>query len=194
MRLFLLNPAIAFESNDVARRSKVSRTSARRELAHLLRAGLIKKKTFYAYIQGTRKGKRVSLRKKVSGYVFEEKFPYKEALSSFLSNATSMREQDVLKKLSGSGKLKFVVVAGIFVRDIDSRVDMLIVADAIKKPVLERAIKDIEANVGREIRYAVFSTADFKYRLSVYDRLIRDILDYPHQTVVDRFGISQMKA
>jgi hypothetical protein len=58
----------------------------------------------------------------------------------------------------------------------------------MKESRLKSAIRDLEAHIGHELRYAAFSTADFTYRLGVYDRLIRDILDYPHQIIVDKLN------
>src|SRR3989344_4479321 len=43
-----------------------------------------------------------------------------------------------------------------------------------------------ETAPGREIRYAVFSTPEFRYRLTIQDRLIRDTLDYPHLVLLDK--------
>jgi hypothetical protein len=47
----------------------------------------------------------------------------------------------------------------------------------------------MEAEIGKELRYAYFSTDEFRYRLSMYDKLIRDILDYPHRVLLDKLGI-----
>ena len=47
----------------------------------------------------------------------------------------------------------------------------------------------IEAEVGKEIKYAILETDDFKYRLGVGDRLIRDIMDYPHDVALDKLGM-----
>jgi hypothetical protein len=54
---------------------------------------------------------------------------------------------------------------------------------------LERAIRDIESEVGKELTYAAFKTDDFIYRLGMYDKFIRDILDYPHEKILDKIGI-----
>jgi hypothetical protein len=38
--------------------------------------------------------------------------------------------------------------------------------------------------LGKELAYAVFDTNDFKYRVSMYDKLLRDMFDYPHERLV----------
>jgi len=39
------------------------------------------------------------------------------------------------------------------------------------------------------VRYAAFPSDEFQYRLDVYDKLIRDVFDYPHRIIVDRIDI-----
>jgi hypothetical protein len=63
------------------------------------------------------------------------------------------------------------------------------VGDGVKKAKLDSIIKSVEAEVGKELRYAFFSTDEFKYRMSMYDKLVRDILDYPHKVLLDKLGI-----
>src|SRR3989344_4541911 len=172
IRLFVFNPRIVYELTDIVKRTKVPEKIVRAEIVGLRSAGLIKTKTFYKDVIEKRGKSKVVVRRRVKGIVLEEKFPYLQALSSFLINASPVKETDVLKRLSGVGKLKFVAIAGIFLKDFESRLDILVVGDKLKRRLLERAIRRLESEIGREIRFAVFSSNDFKYRLSVYDRLI----------------------
>ena len=59
----------------------------------------------------------------------------------------------------------------------------------MKESKLKAVIRDLEAMMGIELRYAAFSTNDFMYRMSIYDRLLRDVLDYPHQIIVDKLAV-----
>ncbi len=102
---------------------------------------------------------------------------------------TSFTSNSIMKRLSGVGKLKFVLVSGVFIQDFDSRVDILVVGDRIKSSALERAIRILESEVGKELRYAFFETNDFTYRLNIYDRLVRDIIDHPHQKIINKIGL-----
>jgi spore coat polysaccharide biosynthesis predicted glycosyltransferase SpsG len=86
------------------------------------------------------------------------------------------------------GKLKLLAVSGIFIQNDDSRIDMLIVADDVKDRSLKNLVSTLESEVGKELRYAILGSQDFKYRLGIHDRLVRDVFDYPHQVVVDRLG------
>jgi hypothetical protein len=100
-----------------------------------------------------------------------------------------MSSSSVTRKLGRHGKLKLVIVSGIFIQDPDSRIDLLVVGDSIRENSLKNSISTLESEIGKQIRYTVFQTEDFKYRLGVYDRLVKDILDYPHQVVLDKIGL-----
>ncbi len=68
--------------------------------------------------------------------------------------------------------------------------DILAVGDRLDEKKLGNAVRALEAELGRELRYAAFSTEEFKYRRGVYDRLIRDVFDYPNRIPLDRMGIT----
>ncbi len=55
--------------------------------------------------------------------------------------------------------------------------------------ILRNRVRVLEAELGKEIRYAAMSTQDFFYRLNMSDKLLRDILDYPHSIAFDRLNI-----
>jgi predicted nucleotidyltransferase len=75
------------------------------------------------------------------------------------------------------------LISGIFIKNKDSRVDILVVGDRLRKSRVEEEVKKLEAEIGTELIYAVFETKEFNYRLSMYDKLIRDILDFPHEVI-----------
>jgi hypothetical protein len=82
-----------------------------------------------------------------------------------------------------------VIVSGVFIQNTDSRVDLLIVGDNLKRTAIDRIVKNMEAEIGKELIFASFETSDFHYRLGMYDKLVRDILDYPHQKLLDKIGL-----
>lgn len=194
MRLFLLNQDIYFEPKDIASRSKVSSASVRKELANLMSFGFIKKKALppktKRKISKKKKKGKVSSGSRRFSYVFDHGFPYTDALSSILVEKDTVSKGDMATRFRRAGKIKALVVSGIFIKEKDSRVDILVVGDGIKRPVVDRLVKDFEAELGKELSYAVFETPEFIYRLGMRDKLVSDILDYPHQMVVDSIGLS----
>jgi stalled ribosome alternative rescue factor ArfA len=186
MRLFLLNPEEPFDIDMISSKSKVDKKNTRKECGALEKSGLIKKKIFYKTIEKKKRGKISFSKKKSSGYILNQTFTHISALKNLLINSETLEKNLLLKKLSKVGKLTFVVVSGIFTQDEDSRVDILIVGNNINKSALINTIKGIEAEIGKELAYAFFETQDFQYRLGMYDKLVRDILDYPHQILIDK--------
>ena len=71
--------------------------------------------------------------------------------------------------------------------------DILVVGDHIKNAKLLSVLSSIEAELGKELRYAVFETSDFQYRLGIYDKLIRDILDSRHENILNKLGLESQK-
>lgn len=189
MRLFLLNPDNAYDVIDVAQRTKVSIPTARREIILLEKIRLARKKTYTVEVEHWR-GKSVQVeRRKVQGWTLNVRFSYLSQLRSLLVNTPALLPSQILQKISSAGKIKLLIIAGIFIQQPDSRVDLLVVGDGLKSGVLENAVRVIESEVGKEIRYTAFETKEFQYRLGIYDKLVRDILDYPHETVVDRLEV-----
>lgn len=188
LRLFVFNEGENFENSDVEKRARVSKESVRIETLMMEKIGLIKRRTFYAEAERGVGRKKKVVKKKVKGWTLNPNFIYLQALRSFLLTTAPFQQNNISKKLQTVAKCKLIVIAGSFIQDWNSRLDLLLVADNVNTARLEHAIKDIEAELGKELRYAVFSTTDFTYRMNIYDKLIRDVLDYPHQTVMNKLG------
>lgn len=189
MRLFLFNPDQAFDLEDSVLKTKSGAREVRREISGLEKIKLIKKRIFFKEVKKENVKKSEGVKKKTNGWILNPDFHYLTELQGLLINAQLIRHGEILRRLSRAGKLKALIVSGVFIQDLDSRVDLLIVGDNLKKFALENAIKTIESEIGREINYTAFETPDFLYRLGVCDKLIRDILDYRHEKVLDRIGI-----
>lgn len=173
LRLFVFNEEQAFPSAEVAFRTKTPKESVRRELAVLLAAGVIRKKVAK---QGT-------------AYAASRKFPHFEALQAFLRASTNISDADTVQALRRGGNLRLVALSGLFTGAVETKVDILIVGDKLEDRQLEAAVHGLEAELGRELSFAAFTTEDFRYRVGVYDRLIRDVFDYPHRTILDKIGM-----
>lgn len=187
MRLFLFNPDTVFEVGNIADRVKEDPTRARKELVGLEKISLIKKKITGKTSVG--KGKKKETRVTGYGYYLNRNFSYLAPLQNFLINAKPLQPKEIVRKITQLGTVKLLVISGVFIQDSESRVDMLVVGDNIKKTHLENVVKTLEAEIGKELKYAYFTTADFTYRLSMYDKLIRDILDYPHEKIVNKLSL-----
>lgn len=167
MRLFLLNRTTGFKSKEVASRSRVNTTTSSRELKLLSSVNFIKKRS------------ATSLE-----WIFNPTFKYAKEFEDLLIGSDSLNNQTVLDNFKKTGRVKLLVVSGVFIKNHDSRVDLLIVGDKLKKGKIEEGVKRLEAEIGTELVYAVFDTKEFLYRLNMYDKLVRDILDFPHEVIL----------
>ncbi len=173
LRLFLFNQSASLALAEIAGRTKLTADAVRRELADLLAAGLLRKK-----------GVRAAAR-----YQVNARFEHLAALDTFIRETTNVRPQDILAALRRAGIARLVVLSGFFAGVLEAQVDLLVVGDHLDERVLATAVHTLEAELGREIRYASFATPDFRYRLGVYDRLLRDVFDYPHRVLIDKIGL-----
>jgi hypothetical protein len=193
MRLFLFNPTDIFDIEQIISRCKVSPSEARHEITMMEKIGLVKKRSFFKEF-AVGKGKKKSIeRRRVTGWVVDDSFDYIKPLQELLIHISPLRNDELIRRLHRVGKLKLVIISGIFINNYDTRIDLLVVGDLLKKGTLEAVIKTIESEIGREIRYTYFETADFQYRLGIYDKLIRDILDFPHERILDKLNVQMLR-
>lgn len=189
IKLFLFNPDSAFDCSATAERAKVSKGVARKEIDNLEKIGFLKSKFYIKEVKRQKNRRIETFRKRTNGWVLDPKFPYVEAIKSFLSNINPFKHRDIVDRISRAGKINLLIISGIFIKNPDSRVDLLVVGDGLKQNQLDHIIKTIESEIGMEIRYAVFETQEFNYRLSIFDKLIRDILDYPHEKIINKLNL-----
>ncbi|MFA6502965.1 MAG: hypothetical protein WCT45_01775 [Candidatus Paceibacterota bacterium] len=173
LRLFMFNQNAGFTLAEVSARTKLSADAVRRELSDLLAAGLLRKKGVRA----------------AASYHVNPRFEHTDALDTFIRETTNVRPKDILAALRRAGTLKLIVLSGFFTSILEPQVDLLVVGDSLEERALAQAVRSLEAELGREIRYASFTTADFRYRVGVYDRLLRDVFDYPHRVLIDKIGL-----
>lgn len=183
LRFFLFNPSRVFQFDEISKRARLVRRTARTEISSLEKAGVIKQKTIYIELEDhTKKTKAI-------GYTLNKDFPELQALQTFLFETAPIDGKNLLKHLRTAGVLDFVGISGVFVRDFEQRLDVLIAMKKFSQSKIEKAIRSLEAEVGIEIRFAAMSTEDLMYRVGMYDKLTRDFFDYNHQVIVDKAGV-----
>lgn len=173
LRLFLLNSNDVFTVADVAIRARIGKEAVRREVAALVAAKVLKKR-----------GSGPS-----ASYTTDTRFTHHEALKGFLRATSVLPDSAIVEGLRRAGAPRLIILSGLFTGSLEPKADILIVGDNLDERALSLAIRALEAELGRELRYASFATPEFRYRMGVYDRLLRDILDYPHRAIVDKLGL-----
>jgi hypothetical protein len=180
LRFFFFNPTQEFTFDEISRRARLVRRTARTEFNALERAGVLKRKRV-----ASPDGKKT----KVPGFVLNDKFPNVASWQTFLFETAPIHGQTLLKHIRRIGPIDFAVCAGVFIREFDQRLDVLLAMKNLNDAKVEAAIRSLEAELGIEIRYAAMSSEDLKYRVGMYDKLTRDVFDYPHKILIDKIGI-----
>lgn len=173
LKFFLRNPDGYFSLRDIARRIKSDRSSCQRQLRKLENIKLI-----HSRFQSGRKN-----------YSVNSSFDFYNELKTLVLKSSPASKQKMLKQLRSLGKINLVVLSGVFIDADNSRVDLLLVGDGLKKQKLSNFLRDLEAEVGREIDYVVMTTEEFKYRHNMFDRFIRDVLEKPHEKLINRIKL-----
>jgi hypothetical protein len=173
LKLFLRNPEESFRLKVIVRRVKGDVRTCRRQIKKLENINLL--------INRVKGG--------VKFYSINPDFDFYKELKTLVLKSSPASREKMLSRLRGLGTIKLAVISGIFLNVENSRIDLLIVGDRIKKKKLTNFLRDLEAEVGKEIDYVVFSTEDFNYRYDMFDRFLRDILEKPHEKLINKLKI-----
>lgn len=110
MRLFLLNKNNNFNAKEVGERSRVDSSVVRRELKLLASVSFIKKRSSVS-----------------AEWYYNDSFKYGAEFEKLLISGESLNGGSILGTFKKVGKIKLLIVSGVFIKDGDSRVDLLIV-------------------------------------------------------------------
>ena len=185
MRLFVQNPQNDFTLSNVSDRTKVKRKSAQNELIKLINVGLIRKRIITNLNQKDQKKKA----RKVIGYGINTNFPLLQELHDLIIRSSTASRKRLFTQVKRLGKVKLVVLSGIFLNTERSRTDILIVGDDVSKRKLENFLSTIESELGKTVSYTLMETDEFKYRMGMFDRFLRDIFEYPHEKLLNKLNL-----
>ena len=128
-------------------------------------------------------------------YQLNPDFRYFNELQALVLKSSPEETRDLSRKLASAGNIKLALVSGVFMpssarlASYDFPADLFIVSDNISKKKLNKVVRSLEAEVGKEIRYSVMDRAEFDYRHGMFDRFIRVVLDAPHEKIINKIGI-----
>lgn len=179
MRFFLLNDDRIVPEDEIKDRLRIPKSSLRRELNSLAKTGLIKIGSTTVGIVTRGKLKR----KKVRAWSTVKNFPYREKLYNLLVDGDLVDRSSILKRFRGIGKIDLFILSGVFIHDPKSRIDFMIVGKRLNKKKIEQVVRSLEAEIGKELTYSLFELEDFKYRVEMFDKLVCDVMEYPHEVI-----------
>jgi DNA-binding MarR family transcriptional regulator len=186
MRFFLHHEGTVFSLHDISEKTKSKSALVRKELTILSSIGFIEKRKGKTFVN-VRSGKKITSKlKEIVGYSLNATFPHNQALKDLLFDFKLLDKRELASRFKVIGRIKLFVVAGVFIGDPKSRVDILIVGEAIKRPKAEKILELVSAEIGRDVVYSIMDVEEYEYRFKMYDKFVRDIIEMPHETVVDK--------
>jgi len=194
LQLFMSNPNRSFYVREITRKIDEQINSVRRELANLLSIGIISS-------DNTNNRLYYEVDQKFEYYnplviMFGGKAP--AALTEPKKPGTSAKKEAKVVQLAPgnplteefklAGHLKALILTGQFTRDDMAGVDLVVIGDMNNSKV-ENAVTALEASEGKQIRYAVFTVDEYKYRRQINDRFISNVLVAKKQVLYDEDGL-----
>lgn len=178
IRFFVLNEPVTHKTVDISKMLKIKKPLLQKELNILTTIGFINKKLS--------KGRTV-------GYQLNTEFKNLEPLKELVLHPDFIKKDEYPKKFRAAGKLKLVIISGTLTNNNQSRADLLVVADRVKRSAFESALRSIEAEIGKELIYVLLDTNEFRYRVEMRDKLLADILDFDHEELYRSNELSTMR-
>jgi N-acyl-D-aspartate/D-glutamate deacylase len=97
--------------------------------------------------------------------------------------------RSIVNRFKNCGRIRLMVLSGIFSHRPNAPADLVIAGDDLKKTLIDQTIKNIEAETGRDLTYAVFDSSDFMYRFHSSDRFVRDLFESSHERLIDKLAL-----
>ncbi len=186
LRVFIFNQTEPFTAQLAAKRAGVTVASAEKEIKTLEKIGVIKRSKTISIKLANGSKREVQGKGKLKTWIIDQNFKHLRAISGFVHEVSPIRFDTIVGALRRTGKVSAVILSGAFMGDESRPADLVVALDSLNERRLESVIKKLEPTFGREIRYAAFSTPEFRYRLTIQDKLIRDTLDFPHVVLLDK--------
>jgi len=173
MKFFFRNDDDAFWFKDILKMLRVNALTVRREMKKLEKVGIVKK---------TRKQNKIA-------YILNAEFDFLKELKDLILKSTISSKQDLINNIRKTGNIKLLVLAGIFRGKDSSEADLLVVGDKINQRKFSAFLKDLEAEVGKELNCALMSAKEFNYRYDMYDRFVRDLISENSDVLINKLNL-----
>lgn len=182
LSLFLRQPEEPIFVREMTRRVGTQINAVRRELANLLKLGLIVETVELE--SGEKKAKQPGLKKKY--YKVNPDFRLLKELSALLLRAQALYEGRLDQEIPKLGDVRYLAFLGVFLGE-KAPVDVFIVG-TINEGQLKKSIQEAERALGYEINFSVMALEEFRYRKDMTDKFLYSILEGRKHVVIDRLN------
>lgn len=191
LRLFMQNPEQFFTFDSIITKCNVGAIQARKEINKFLKLGVIFEKgaNIKKEIKGKAKGRKEFRTVRTLVYTTNQNFEIFQELRDLVIKSSVASRKNLTQRVKRLGRIRLAMIAGTLINNDRGRTDLLLVADDIPKGKLERFLSELESEVGKPIHYTLMTKDEFTYRTNMYDRFLRDILESPHEKLINRLNI-----
>lgn len=199
LKLFLLHSNEKYYIRQLSRDLNLQLNSVRRELENLENFGILKSdakdgKSLGELNNNETPGAKAGDQQVGSGqekkyYRANPGFVLFNEIKALIVKAQILYEKDFVQKLQSIGKIKLLVLTGIFANNPSTLTDILLVGK-VNKDKLLKLIKQLEKELGKEINYTLFTPEEFKYRRDITDIFLYEILESRKLVIIDEVGLS----
>lgn len=181
LKVFFAYPERSFYVRELTRLCESQINGVRREIANLASLGLI------ARLKQAED--KEHSRENIKSYRLQTGFLLYGELKDLLEKAQMLEEREFIDQIKAkAGKIKFMLLSGYFTQDKEAGTDMLVVG-GIKGNILSKIINAFEKNIGKELRYTVFSEKEFMDRREMGDKFLYNLLERKYVKVVDEYNL-----
>ena len=186
LQIFLAHPEKYYYVRELARMSGAQLNAVRREIANLQRVGLV------AQIKPVRTDDDSEIKNERSKYyhLLSDSLLYPE-LRDLLVKVQMLEEREFVRELKNrGGKIKFMMLSGIFTDSKDVETDLLLVGQ-VRPQAVDKLIRQFEKTINREIRYTIMSEKEFNERREIGDKFLYGLFEAKHSVPVDEFYLTK---
>lgn len=170
LRFFLQNPEQEYALSEIAKRNLLKPAAIRSELENLRKIKFVNRRS--------KQGK--------NSYVLNQNFLFYPELKNLVSKDNIFPQSKSLSRVKDIGNIKLAVISGAFINYHKSKADMILVGDGVSRAKLKNLMSNLEAEIGKEVDFALMSSEEFKYRLNMLDKFILEFLEGPHEEVINK--------
>lgn len=172
IRFFILNPSDAYPVAEISEKTKLPKVDVSREVRKLAKAGMLREMS----------------RKRVKAYQIHPEFPFFSELKGLVVKSNSDVPKQMFRKFRTTGDVRLILIGGLFVNDPKGKADLVLVINNVNRARLSKAMEQLEAEIGQDVRFVLMDTDELGYRLNMLDRFLIEFLEGPYQEILNRIS------
>ena len=173
---------------ELTRKVDTQINAVRRELANLLKLGLITEIESNEEADPEEAGTKKTFGVKRKYYMTNPNFPLLPEITSLIIKAQLMLEKHLDTEIQNFGDIRYLAFLGMFIGKPKAPVDIFIVSDKFDVAKLKAIVSEMEHDMGTEINFSIMTVKEFMYRKEMTDKFLYAILEAPRNVVIDRIN------